>query len=375
MYVQEVKLEENEKSYMLLNDDGTPVLPVVKYIKYLDTTGKSYNTLKTYCYALKQYHSFLKEKKLDLCEITVSDLADYIGWLKNPYGTDKIKSIIPLTSSRSARTLNNNITIVLGYYDYLYRVGIMDKNIKDKTTKYVTGVKPNYKGFLYHVTKGRPEARNILKVKEPKKKLKVLTKEQVILLYNATTNIRDKFLIRLLFETGMRIGEALSLYIEDFNFDHNKGHKVMLKDRGNLFNGSRLKTGERDILISQELIDLFDDYEYEILDELEVDTNFVFVKLKGKNKGTPMEYTDVSTLFNTLKIKTGLDIHAHLLRHTHATIFFRETKNIKIVQERLGHKQIQTTMNMYIHPSDEDIRTNWQVAQDKFVINSERRDN
>jgi hypothetical protein len=116
MYVQEVKLEENEKSYMLLNDDGTPVLPVVKYIKYLDTTGKSYNTLKTYCYALKQYHSFLKEKKLDLCEITVSDLADYIGWLKNPYGTDKIKSIIPLLLASTFDEISAN------YFDEFFPV-------------------------------------------------------------------------------------------------------------------------------------------------------------------------------------------------------------------------------------------------------------
>ena len=43
-------------------------------------------------------------------------------------------------------------------------------------------------------------------------KLKVLSKEEIEIIYNATTNIRDKFLIKLLFETGLRIGEALSHY-------------------------------------------------------------------------------------------------------------------------------------------------------------------
>ncbi|EYE87337.1 transposase Tn554 [Fervidicella metallireducens AeB] len=375
MYVQEVKLDEYKRSYILLDDNGMPVLSAVKYIKYLDNTGKSFNTIRAYCYALKLYHCFLEEKNLDLYKITISNLEDYVGWLKNPFGTDKVASIVPLEASRTAKTINNNITIVLGYYDYLYRIGMMDKNIKDKTTKYISGVRPNYKGFLYHITKGSPEARNILKVKEPKMRIKVLTKEQVELICNETTNIRDKFLIRLLFETGIRIGEALSLYIEDMKFDHNNGHKFTLKYRKDLANGARLKTGERDIFISQELMDLFDDYEYKILDELEIDTNFVFVKLKGENKGQPMEYKDVAALFNTLKMRTGIDIHAHLLRHTHATIFFQETKDIKGVQERLGHKQIQTTMNMYIHLSDEELRMKWEAAQHRFTIKKEREDN
>ena len=101
--------------------------------------------------------------------------------------------------------------------------------------------------------------------------------------------------------------------------------------------------------------------------------NFVFVKLRGKNKGKPLEYQDVSDLFKRLKKKTGIDVHAHLLRHTHATIYYQVTKDIKQVQERLGHSQIQhsqiqTTMNMYLHPSDEDIRANWEIAQPSFNI-------
>lgn len=58
----------------------------------------------------------------------------------------------------------------------------------------------------------------------------------------ATTNIRDTFLIQLLFETGLRIGEALSLFIKDFVFDHAKGHRIRLVDRGELENGAMLKT-------------------------------------------------------------------------------------------------------------------------------------
>ena len=79
-------------------------------------------------------------------------------------------------------------------------------------------------------------------------------------------------------------------------------------------------------------------------------------------------------IFKRLKKKTGIDIYPHLLRHTHATIYYQTTNNIKQVQERLGHLQIQTTMNMYIHLSDEDIRDSWETAQSSFNISKEDTD-
>lgn len=72
-----------------------------------------------------------------------------------------------------------------------------------------TGGFSHYKGFLHHVNKDKPSIKNILKLKEPRKKVDTLTKEQVL---QATTNIRDTFLIQLLFETGLRIGEALARF-------------------------------------------------------------------------------------------------------------------------------------------------------------------
>lgn len=52
-------------------------------------------------------------------------------------------------------------------------------------------------------------------------------------------------------------------------------------------------------------MDLYDDYLYEVIDELESDSNFVFVKLRGKDVGKPMEYWNVESLFKSLKKKTS----------------------------------------------------------------------
>ncbi|MEI4800548.1 tyrosine-type recombinase/integrase [Bacillus sp. FJAT-51639] len=368
MRVQEVILE-NGKRYILVDNEGIPVIPVMKYLKYLDVTGKSNNTQKTYCYALKQYFLYLQETEKDYKSIRLEDLVE---WLRNPYESTKVTSLRSVQAKKTERTVNLTITAVTNFYDYLYRNEELPRDMEEKLIRQVfTGGRTRYKSFLHHVNKDKPSMRNVLKVKEPRKRVQTLTKEQVKQVLAAATNIRDTFLIQLLFETGLRIGETLSLFLEDFKFSHQKGHRIRLTDRGELENGAKLKTGEREIFVSQDLMDLYDDYLYEVIDELDVETNFVFVKLRGKNTGKPMTYGDVEALFKRLRQKTGINVHPHLFRHTHATMYYQETKDIKQVQERLGHSQIQTTMNLYLHPSDEDIRKDWEKAQDAFQINQQ----
>lgn len=369
MRVQELLLQNGGRGYLLVNDDGVPIYPVAKYLKYLDLSGRSINTIKTYCYSLKAFYEFLAESKLDYSAVNFGILTHFVGWLRFPYNHEKVIVLLQPEAKRSEKTCNLIITVVINYYDYLCRSELLANDITDKLMKHLSSVHaPKYKDFLYHVNKNHPVKRNILKLKEPRNKLRVLNKPEVDILYNSTTNIRDKFLIKLLFETGLRIGEALSLFIEDFIFDHDKGHKVRLTYRPQLSNGARLKSGAREIYVSQELMSLYDDYLYMIFDEYAADTNFVFIKLRGNRIGYPMEYSDVNALFRVLKKKTGLNVHPHLLRHTHATVYFESTKDIKQVQERLGHAQIQTTINTYLHLSEQEIRANWKIAEGKFLI-------
>src|SRR3954464_12645307 len=120
MRVQEV-LVNGAKRYMLVDTVGIPVIPVVKYLKYLDVTGKSSNTQKTYCYALKQYFLYLQEKEKNYKHIRLEDLAEFVGWLRNPYESTKVTSLRPVQAKKTERTVNLTVTAVTNFYDYLYR--------------------------------------------------------------------------------------------------------------------------------------------------------------------------------------------------------------------------------------------------------------
>lgn len=370
MEVQEIILDDGRKRYMLLNDLYKPVVPACKYLKYLDNLGRSPYTLKTYAYALKNYFTYLNEIEKEYLEIGIQELAEFVGWLRSPHQSTKVTSIKQEEAIRVEKTVNLNITVVTGLYDYFYRTEETG-DFPERLYTVVFGTNKKYKDFLHHINKDKPARKHILKVREPRTKIRPLTKEQVEELYDACNNIRDKFLIKLLFQTGIRAGEALSLFIEDFKFDLMNGHKLCLVDRGELPNGGKIKGHSvREIYISDGLMYLFEDYEYQVLNELNVDSNFVFVKLRGENKGQPMEYQNIDSLFTMLENKTGLDVYPHLLRHTFASIYYQETQDIKSLQEILGHADVQTTINMYVHLFDDFIREQVESAQDAFKINA-----
>ena len=283
--VQKISID-NRDAYLLLNSEGVPIAAVAKYMKHLFNKESSKNTLHTYCTALKYYFTYLEQTGVHFQQVNFEVLSNFVAWLRNPFESNKVVPHKETKAKRSERTVNNYLTAVTSFYDYLYRSELIDSDIVEKLMKKMfSGAGGNgYKGFFHHLNGDKPYSKNILKLDEPKEKVKVFTKEQVDKIYHSTTNFRDRFLVRLLFETGLRIGEVLSLFLEDFQFDaKQRKHKLQLTNRGDLPNGGKLKTGERKLDISQGLMDLYDDYMYEVIDEYDLNHNFVFVKIWGES--------------------------------------------------------------------------------------------
>jgi integrase len=194
----------------------------------------------------------------------------------------------------------------------------------------------------------------------PQREIRRIKKEEAVALLGECTNIRDYFLLYLLFETGMRIGEALSLWLEDFDLD---GLKVSVTDRGELENLAEIKTvhSPRKLDCTQELADLFMGYVCEV-HTCDINTNHVFLKLRGENSGKPMDYTDVDNLFRTLRKKTGIQITPHVFRHTSLSLLYADGWAPELLRIRAGHKNIYTTINTYIHPTEEELTAAFNKA-------------
>lgn len=344
--------------WMVLDEDYLPIEPIQKYIRYLDSVGRSPNTIQTYAHNLKLFWEFLRDSKLDWLEIGLEELSNFIHWLRNP--NSGVLSIEPQVSKRCEKTINHCLTTVCGFYEFQERIGA---TIEVDAYRYQLqlGHKSKYKSFLHHISKGKEVKTRLLKIKEPKTFSGCLTSEQVNTLVESCNTLRDKFLIRLLYETGLRIGEALGLRHEDMVTG--KNNEIHVVPRLDNINHVRAKAGvERTVHVTKELMQWYSAY---LIDEYpeDIDCDFVFVVIKAPAQGeigTPLTYKTVDSLFRRVSKKISLKVTPHLLRHTHATELIRSGWDMSYVQKRLGHADIQTTINTYIHLTDADLLKAYQ---------------
>ena len=211
MKVQKIKLSPYEYSWLVLDNKHLPIKPITEFIRYLNNVDKSPFTVRSYAYHLKLYWEFLDSKQIDWVKVNLSQLAAFVGWLRelsiNP-------TVVDLTEDQAARkpaTINVILGCLSSFYRYHNQLGNTDVIITE--SKNLPGNR--YKALLHHVYRNKPVQRRIISVRQIKELPKTITKDQFTQLNDACTNYRDKFLIWLLYETGLRIGQTLALRHED----------------------------------------------------------------------------------------------------------------------------------------------------------------
>ncbi|CAM2078507.1 MAG: hypothetical protein NSGCLCUN01_02703 [uncultured Clostridium sp.] len=81
MEVVKLKTEDGKERYFVANDDGLPIEPILKFIRFKDNTNFARNTLRMYCQHLKLYFEYLQQRELDFQKVTIDDLALFVNWL------------------------------------------------------------------------------------------------------------------------------------------------------------------------------------------------------------------------------------------------------------------------------------------------------
>ena len=179
-----------------------------------------------------------------------------------------------------------------------------------------------------------------------------LSVEEIAQILAACERLRDRFLLALLAETGMRIGQALGLRHEDFVC---RERRVAIVPRGDNANGARAKCFSSSVVpVSAPLVRLYSDYMHSEYGNL--DSDYVFVNLWSVPVGRPLGYEAVAKLVVRLRARTGIEFSAHILRHSRATELIRCGVPIGIVSKLLTHRSVTTTSAAYVHLDVEDLR-------------------
>jgi len=198
------------------------------------------------------------------------------------------------------------------------------------------------------------------KARKPKRKsyddeqTKILLENLELL---SSEDTKYKVAIILTVFTGVRLGELMGLEWQDVDFKNgiisiNRSSQY-LSDMGVFTKVPKTESSIREIAIPEFIISLLEEYKllYEeqksVYGELWTNSDRLFVQADGK----PMHPSTISKWFVKYVGQIGLPvINFHGLRHTNASLLVAQNIDIAVISARLGHAQISTTLDFYVHP-------------------------
>lgn len=145
---------------------------------------------------------------------------------------------------------------------------------------------------------------------------------------------RNRLIIKIILYTGIRVSEAINIDLKDFNKDED-AFIIQVRGKGNK---------PRVVMIKEKIIktDLNEWFEYRVCNE-----NLLFCN----QKGNPLSQAYISSIVEKILLSVGIRKEkngAHMLRHTFATMLYQKSKDLILVQESLGHADINTS-RIYTH--------------------------
>jgi integrase/recombinase XerD len=241
-------VERGRESWTVIGADRRPVEPVEAFLRWLTDTERSPNTVRAYAGDLRQFWEFLAEGGYEWANLGVEELGDFASWLRSP--AHNVVVLPGGASARGASTVNRKLAAVAAFYDFHHRQSgvLVAERLHPPWHRSGGSFKPMLQGFAPLRARGRPG-----RLPERRQLPQVLALSQVEAILRAQRRVRDRFLFALLFQTGMRVGQALGLRHGDVVTWENRIEIVSREDNAN---GARGKGAAGSVPVGAELMRL-----------------------------------------------------------------------------------------------------------------------
>jgi integrase/recombinase XerC/integrase/recombinase XerD len=290
---------------------------------------------------LKSYRNYLRMRNyspntLESYEQVIRHFAYYV-WLRRHM--DMSKLVIFWKDFENAR-LDTGVDVTpVMITDFLQFVSTM-QTYKPKTFHRIISTLSSFYRFLY--TQGAVLANPLIGIERPRIKqqeVRYLKHSQVLRLIDSIEDPRDKLIVRTIYATGVRVSELCNMNVEDIDFEE---HTIRITGKGGKI---------RMVFVDEETL-------------AEIKT-FVGNKIEGPLfLGQQGKHISPRAIQHIFKHYAPQGITPHKIRHSYASELYRRSKNLRVVQENLGHTSIKTT-EIYLHT---DIDERRQVYQQFFPL-------
>jgi len=288
-------------------------MSVASFIHYITYERRySGNTVKAYDNDLHAFTAFL-ESTYNLSDPVQSNHEMIRSWI-----------VKLMDEGISPRSVNRKISSLKSYFKYLLREGVIE----------------------------RSPVQQIVTVRASKQLPSYISQEDIIDFLNQPVDtgdfksLRDKIIIEILYSTGIRRSELISL--KNSSIDHQRS---LLKVTGK---GNK----ERIIPLSKKLLDHIQEYTESKQKTIKANSPYLIVTDKG-NKAYPE--------FILRKVKSGLSglknikKSPHILRHTFATHMLNNGADLNVIKELLGHADLTATQ-VYTHNTIKQLKSIYKKA-------------
>lgn len=264
------------------------------FLTYLSVEkGLSKNTIESYSIDLKKFQDFLSLKNKNFASFTRADVVDFIETLRN--------------KGYSISSTCRFISSIKSLCKYL----IIENVIKEDPSENLQTPK---RWERLPKSLSVSEVRSFLELDTP---------------IDKPTMVRDSVMLELLYSSGLRVSELVSLKVEDINLEAG-----FIRVLGK---GSKERVVPVNIRAIGRLRGYLNKARQEILKKRQ--SSYLFVTGRGRSLTRQRFWQTIKTLGR----KKGIDLSPHTLRHSFATHLLEGGADLRSVQKMLGHSDISTT--------------------------------
>lgn len=279
-----------------------------EFIESLKARQASQNTIASYERDIMQFSNYFEGQNKKIFDLTKEDMQDYINHL--------------IADGKSNSTISRSTASIKSLYRYLLSKNLVEENIAES----VEAPKVNRKEPMILTTS---EIETLL--------------EQPDL--SELKGQRDKAMLEILYATGIRVTELISLKLEDVNLTN--GYIKVKK-----------KNSERHIPLGNLSLKCLKEYINKVRPLLirTEEEKTLFINTNGQ-KMTRQGYWKILKQYKE-QAKIEKDITPHTIRHSFAVHMLQNGAEIKTVQELLGHTDVASTM-MYTQMSNLNLKDDY----------------